>query len=171
MREASTGPVETGKAIDLSGKQFLVVDDQLVMRNLVCGILRSFGTSRVREAADVESALTLLTAKGARFDCVISDIVMSPRNGLELAKAIRVGYANLRHDIPIVLLTGVADSSFVKLAVDLDVNGFVVKPVSPQGLASRLNQIFTKPPRIKPPQAYGHVIVTVDSAMPRAASA
>jgi len=153
-------------AIDFSNRHFLVVDDQLVIRSLVVGILRSFGQPRVQDAADARTALAILARQGETIDCVISDIVMVPESGLELARLIRTGQAGVRRDLPIVLLTGMAESAFVRAAVELDVNGFVVKPISATGLAARLSQVFARPIRLKPVANYCTVPVAVEPTQP-----
>ena len=71
----------------------LVVDDHPIMREVVCQILEDAG-HQVRDAGDGQEALRKLSA--ARFDLVVTDIVMPEMDGIELIGEMRRRYPEVR---------------------------------------------------------------------------
>jgi CheY-like chemotaxis protein len=66
----------------------LVVEDEALVRMLVVDILEAAGL-RVVEAGDAESALDILSARGAPFPVLVTDINLgSGMNGIELADTV-----------------------------------------------------------------------------------
>ena len=71
----------------------LVVDDHPIMREVVCQILEDAGHF-VREAAEGHEALRKLSC--ARFDLVVTDIVMPEMDGIELIGELQRRYPDIR---------------------------------------------------------------------------
>ncbi|MEO7600319.1 MAG: response regulator [Opitutus sp.] len=71
----------------------LVVDDQPIMREVVCQILEDAG-HQVRDAGEGQEALRKLSAE--RFDLVVTDIVMPEMDGIELIGELRRRYPEIR---------------------------------------------------------------------------
>ena len=71
----------------------LVVDDHPIMREVVCQILEDAGHF-VREAAEGREALRKLSC--ARFDLVVTDIVMPEMDGIELIGELQRRYPDIR---------------------------------------------------------------------------
>jgi two-component system chemotaxis response regulator CheY len=140
--------------LNWSSLRFLVVDDERLVRTVVVRILQSFGCVDIAEAGSAEDALPHLTGQVKTPHCVILDIKMAPVNGIELALMIRSDPRINRHDVPIIMLTGHAEESLVKAAMLLDVNGFVLKPVSRAMLASRIQFALRSGPRIDSRRTY-----------------
>jgi CheY-like chemotaxis protein len=67
--------------------KFLVVDDDKVMMMFVVNILNRLGAGEVREAANGKSALAMV--ESFRPDVVLSDIHMSPMDGIEFVRQLR----------------------------------------------------------------------------------
>jgi CheY-like chemotaxis protein len=122
----------------LLNKRVLVVDDQEMVRMVVAHLLREMGAADVQGAGGVPAALDLC-ARG-RVDLIISDIEMEPLSGLHLLKAIRSGTSRARHDTPVMLLTSHSGMSIVRKAIELDADGFVVKPVRPVQLEAKVEE-------------------------------
>lgn len=130
--------------LNLANKTFLVVDDETFSRTIVANMLRSLGTGNLFQAKDGEEALDLLAGEGKAADCIIADFNMPLMNGLELLKAIRIGTRGIRRDIPFAMLTGHSDRELVGLAIQLDVNAFLIKPVSKKALVTRTQVLLTE---------------------------
>ncbi len=77
----------------------LVVDDSLVDRRLVGGILAHSGDLQVEFASDGEEALQRIAALAPHL--VLTDLVMPGMTGLELVSEIRQRFAN----VPVILMT------------------------------------------------------------------
>jgi PAS domain S-box-containing protein len=77
-----------------SGNALVVEDDELV-RGLVCSVLDNAGM-KVREAATVEAAKSIAAELGSELDLLVADIVMPRMSGTELYKELSESYPNLR---------------------------------------------------------------------------
>lgn len=128
---------------DLSNVKILIVEDNKHMRQLLLAVLRALGIRSTREAENGEEGLDLL----ADFlpDLVICDWEMPGLDGPGFVKAVRRGKDSANPFVPIIMLTGHADASRVLAARDLGSNEFLVKPMSPQALYSRLMRIIGEP--------------------------
>ncbi|WP_333795318.1 response regulator [Hyphomicrobium sp.] len=96
----------------------LVVEDEPLLRFTLAMELNQAGL-RVREAASVDEAETVLAA-GARIDLIVTDIELAgSRSGLELAQAVRSLHPHIRvivvsANTPEPDITGIADAFFGK---------------------------------------------------------
>jgi CheY-like chemotaxis protein len=122
----------------LRNKRILVVDDQEVVRMVVAHLLRDMGAAEVVNVSSVAATLDLL--RRGRFDLIISDIEMEPLSGLHLLKRIRSGATAARHVTPVMLLTSHSGMSIVRKAIELDADGFLVKPVRPAQLEMKVQE-------------------------------
>jgi len=91
--------------------------------------------------------------------CVITDFSMPNGNGLELTKAIRGGKTAIDRSTPIILLTGYADTFVVHAALQLDVNAFVVKPVSQKTIKDKVTRVLTVHIDIKEAKEYSNLVL------------
>jgi DNA-binding NtrC family response regulator len=79
----------------------LVVDDEDLVRKLVCEMLKR-GGFKVLEADNAAKALELCRDKKSEIDLVLTDIVMPNTDGFQLAYGIYQLYPNIR----IMFMTG-----------------------------------------------------------------
>jgi len=89
--------------------------------------------------------------------CIITDFNMPKSNGLELLKAVRAGETSVPRDTPVILLTGYSDDFVIAAALELDVNAFIVKPVSRKTLQEKLKRVLRSKIDLKAPEAYKQV--------------
>jgi DNA-binding NarL/FixJ family response regulator len=130
---------------DLDGLSALIVDDDLVYLEMVEGMLGMLGITKVVRADSGENAILAMRSETHVTDCVICDCRMSRGNGLQLLQAIRLGRVkNLRPDSCFILLTSEGDKEIVKTAQQLDVSGYLVKPVSVEKLREALTKARTR---------------------------
>jgi CheY-like chemotaxis protein len=128
-----------------TASRFLIVDDEVMIRDLIARVLRSFGCRHIDQAKSAEEALPYLFGERQAPDCVILDVAMTPTNGLDLAFTIRFDPRVVRHDIPIIMLTGRAEERLVEAAKLLDVSDFILKPASRAALMTRIDRVLTSP--------------------------
>ena len=82
----------------------LVVEDESVVRHLICSVLNMAGY-RCTEAADGEEALDILSRAGDDMPTIgLLDLSMPKMDGVDLAGAIKSNYPG----IPLVAVTGTA---------------------------------------------------------------
>ncbi len=147
---------------------FLIVDDVRLCRLSVLGILQNLGCKNTYFASNGLEALNVLEDNSKPVDCVISDFKMPEMNGLQLLKSIRTGKNSIRRDLPVAMLTGFGDESLVGLAIQLDVNTFLLKPANKGTLVRRLENILeedlTKESWLREPQEYEKIDVNTPVA-------
>ena len=135
-----TGVVSPTRIPRLTGIRLLVVDDDQEATEALRALLKSLGAD-IQVAGSAERALEILSEQ--RPDVVVSDIGMPGRDGLSLAREIRVreqrsGDARL----PLVALTAYGR---VEDKVEIFAAGFdshVVKPVDPAELAAVIKSVI-----------------------------
>jgi PAS domain S-box-containing protein len=92
-----------------SGATILLVEDERPVRSTVRRLLERHGY-HVLEAGNGQDALTLVTARQAEIDLVLSDMVMPGMGGMELADRVR----GLTPRIPVVLMTGYTEEAITR---------------------------------------------------------
>ena len=142
--------------------RLLIVDDEIFVRRLVRRMMSALPFAQIEEADDGARALRKL--KELKPDLIISDVNMEPMNGLELLKQIRTGRAEVRRDVPVILLTGETDQSVLGHAVALDANAFLPKPIGPGPLGERVQRCFDDPIVVKDIAVYEKITVTEEVA-------
>lgn len=115
----------------LPGVRVLLVEDNPELAYTTAGLLESLGCD-VRRFDNADQALEVLKTDAARFDIVLSDIVMGgAADGIELARRIKTDHPAL----PIVLMSGYSDSLDRALALGVTV---LTKPCSPDALLAAM---------------------------------
>ncbi len=113
---------------------YLVVDDSPINLKWMANILQSIGPCDIEEASDGEEAIERLRDVGHDINAVITDLRMPKMNGLELLREVRLGRTDAPQSIPFFVVTGYAERAFAGLALGLDVDAFLARPVKKQAL-------------------------------------
>jgi DNA-binding response OmpR family regulator len=158
VSEGGTGDTVAAAPIDLANIRALVVDDSDFVRDYLAGALADLGVGQVASAADAEAALGLLERQS--FELVLTDVVMGPISGLELARRIRAGDTPLDPFVAIIVMTSFTETDILGSAILLDVNGFLTKPMSHAQLNDKLHQALTEDFPVRPAIAYRHIDVS-----------
>src|ERR1035437_297089 len=124
----------------------VIAEDSPPNRKILAHLLDKLGFNVVVCENGQEAWTALNDGKHPRVVAVISDIMMPMMDGIHLLRNIR-GQENLAH-LPVVLVTAVSDKESIAHAKHLDVNGYILKPVTFQGVTSKLQQLF--PTRVFP---------------------
>lgn len=119
-------------------KTILFVEDSPTMRRIIANSLRQVGFEDIIEAENGVDALEKL--EGREIDLVVTDWNMPEMNGAELVKTLREmpAYA----EVPIVMITTRGMKDDVMTAMKLGVNGYIVKPFTPEILQEKLKSII-----------------------------
>jgi putative two-component system response regulator len=141
----------TGKETSTQGspETLLVVDSDPVGRQLFRGVLKA-ARYRILEAADVLEAIAIL--RNEKVDLVITDLVLRDLSGLDLCRKLRAERSTRL--IPILVVTSVQTIESEIAGLDSGASEFLVKPISPMALRTRLRAML----RTK------HVIDSLDEA-------
>ncbi len=131
-----SGPKKTpGRSQNASRHTVLVVDDDANVRSSIRRLLEKLGY-HVTEAADADSALTLIGSATTPTDLVLTDIVLQGMSGRELAVRLSIEHPTVR----LLLMSGYsADTMRLK---EEEVAKFLHKPVSLESLAKRVASVL-----------------------------
>jgi len=119
-------------------KTILFVEDSPTMRRIIANSLRQVGFEEIIEAENGVDALEKL--EGKEIDLVVTDWNMPEMNGAELVKTLREmpPYA----EVPIIMITTRGMKDDVMTAMKLGVNGYIIKPFTPEILQEKLRSFL-----------------------------
>ena len=118
--------------------KILVVDDSAAMRKIICAALAktAYGKERIVEASNGKEGFDKFVDD--QFGLILSDWNMPEMDGLEFVTKVR----RVDKKVRIIMIT--TEGSFGKMeeALDAGLDGYVVKPFTPEALERKINQIF-----------------------------
>lgn len=115
-------------------RKILVVDDDWRMARSLVDILNSEGY-KAEEVHSVEDAERRM--QGIAFDCVLSDIRMPDRSGVDLVRTI----SDEQPGTPVILMTAYASDDLVQDGFTEGVAAVLTKPVNIRRLLNRLSRL------------------------------
>jgi signal transduction histidine kinase/DNA-binding response OmpR family regulator len=130
----------------LAGKRLLIVDDSETTRHILTQLARSWGMSP-RAAGSAREALDWLRA-GATFDLALLDAQMAQMGGVPLAIAIRQLAGG--RDLPLVLLTSLAQRELDSDGLQVGFAALLTKPLRAGTLRTTLKSLFEPKARVEP---------------------
>ncbi|HEY8667877.1 MAG TPA: response regulator [Tepidisphaeraceae bacterium] len=119
-----------------SSETLLLVEDQDVVRRLICRILRQQGYS-VLEASHGHEAIDLSSRHGGEIQLMITDVIMPEMSGGELARRL----SPIRPGMKVLYVSGYADSQVLQQGVD-DLENFLQKPFTMDDLTGKVREIL-----------------------------
>ncbi len=114
----------------------LVVDDEPIVREVVCSYLEREGY-RTLEAGDGDEARSLLERDEPTL--VVLDLMLPGTDGLELCRWIRSCSA-----IPVIVLTARGEEADRIVGLELGADDYVTKPFSPRELVARVKTVLRR---------------------------
>lgn len=114
----------------------LVVDDHANIREPLAKYLEQNGY-RVTAAASGAQAYQILNKSA--IELVVLDILMPGENGLDVCRRIRE-----TRDIPVILLTAVADDMDKIIGLEVGADDYVTKPFNPRELLARIKVVLRR---------------------------
>ena len=121
-----------------SNVSILIADDVAVVRELHKNMLRDLGFNNFTDARDGADAIELATAHN--FEIAILDIDMPKFSGLEVLDKLR----SITKDIFVIIVSGAGTTENVKAAMELGVDGFLVKPYSRRKLEDIVSKYHSR---------------------------
>jgi DNA-binding response OmpR family regulator len=115
----------------------LIIDDEPNLRRSLGLILQLAGYT-ITTAANAAEAIQLLQA-GA-YDLAFLDIKLPDQNGIQLLPKIK----DLYPDMPVLILTAHATLDTAIEAVRLGARDYLLKPIDPENILSRVNSILSE---------------------------
>jgi CheY-like chemotaxis protein len=129
---------ETLKSFHHFKGRVLVAEDNITNQQVTLNILRKLGLYADAVANGVEAlkALEILP-----YDLVLMDVQMPEMDGFEATRRIRNGPSAVRNSqVPIIAMTANAMQGDRAKCLDVDMDDYVPKPISPQSLADVLHK-------------------------------
>ncbi len=121
----------------------LIVEDNQHMRTLLRSLLNALGVMNVLEASNGEDAFALLRDK--QPDLILTDLSMTPMDGLAFAREVRMSKASPNPYIPIIMVTGHTERHRIEAARDAGVTEVLAKPITAGNLFQRIGEIVDRP--------------------------
>jgi signal transduction histidine kinase/ActR/RegA family two-component response regulator len=138
--------IESGpRAINLSGKKILVVDDVMTNRAVVRITLNETGVEII-EAKDGMQALEIVTRLTGEIDLILMDISMPKMDGYEATRAIRALDTDWARAIPIIALTAHTFKEDVDAALEAGMDFHLGKPMNSTTLLSTIARYLSESP-------------------------
>jgi len=122
----------------LPEKRVLVVDDEQIVRDSCERALTDAGYS-VRTVGSGRDALT--ACRSERFDVMLTDLKMPEMDGLEIARAVRKEFPDVR----VVIITGYPSRDSARRAESLGIFDYLEKPLSPERLSEATAEALARP--------------------------
>ncbi len=132
VEERTLEPVSGGS------ETILVVDDEPVVLDLACDILRVYGY-RTLTAHDGEEAIGVYEDRTTEIDLVLLDLTMPKLGGVDCASKLKA----LNPDVRLIASSGY--SAHAKDMLTDRVNAFVPKPYGPEELARTVRSVLDDP--------------------------
>ena len=120
----------------MSGRTVLVVDDEPMLRNLLCRLLRMEGYE-VLEAEDGQTALEVCAKENP--DLVLLDVMLPARDGLDV-----LGELRRTSDIPVILVSALAEEADRVTGLKMGADDYVTKPFSAAELSARVESVLRR---------------------------
>lgn len=121
-----------------SNKTILIVDDEQIIRNVLKRKLEQTTAFKVHTANDGQQALQTFDAE--HIDLVISDLLMSEMNGIELLRNLK----QRRPEIPVIIITGYGTLDDAIEAIHLGAEDFIKKPFDINEVIETIEKTFRK---------------------------
>ncbi|HMA51640.1 MAG TPA: response regulator [Magnetospirillaceae bacterium] len=141
----------------LDGRKVLVADDEPFNLSIIVRMMRDLGCYELTAVATGGEALQALDGVGKKFNLAVLDFNMPGANGLQILKQLRTGTLPVPRETHVMMLTGSSDFGLVGAAMALDVDAFIIKPVSQQAMAARLEKVFGQKTELKSPEDYSKI--------------
>jgi two-component system chemotaxis response regulator CheY len=140
--------------VKLEALKILLVDDNHHMRVLLTEILRAVGITHVFEAGDGAEALQTLRTQPV--DIVMTDLAMSPLDGIDFVRLLRNAPDSPNPMLPVIMITGHLTVKRIWEARNAGVNEFLAKPITARGVLERLQLVIDHPrPYIRTDDYFG----------------
>jgi DNA-binding response OmpR family regulator len=130
--------------------KILVVDDDPDILEALTVILESQGYQVVTARDGVEGLANL---KAEKPDLMILDLLMPKMDGFAVCKELQEPRWSKYREIPILILTSVREEASrrryeLETGLELDVDDYVEKPISPDTLLERVGKLIKKSQRV-----------------------
>ncbi|MBR1397189.1 MAG: response regulator, partial [Selenomonadaceae bacterium] len=137
QNEAGTKP-----ELDFSNMKLLLVEDNMVNREIASLILTEYGFMLDTAENGKEAVNKVAASKPGDYQAVLMDIQMPVMNGYEATKAIRALNNPELANIPIIAMTANAFKEDIQAAKDAGMNSHIAKPIDIPQMLETLTEVL-----------------------------
>jgi two-component system sensor histidine kinase/response regulator len=170
-----TSPLAIVPSAELTGRRVLIVDDNESNRIILHHLVTGWGMED-DQAQDAASAIALIeqqAGKGKSYDVAIVDMLMPGKDGLQLAKELKVHPAGSL--VRLVILTSLIQRGHAELARQAGFLAYLTKPIRHDQLSNCLRTVLGMPELVgertlttvaapAPPLITRHTLAEIESA-------
>lgn len=135
------GPPMINKSEKRGSETVVVVEDNVMVCNLACSILKKNGY-KVIEVLGAEECLRTLANQHSAIDLLITDVIMPKMNGRELYERLALTHPGLK----VLYMSGYADNVISVHGVLEEGVHFIQKPFSVEVLSSKVREVLDNSP-------------------------
>jgi two-component system, OmpR family, response regulator len=117
-------------------QRILIVDDDDEIRSLLGQFLMNHGFVAEVAASGAEMDTRL---RGGRFDLLLLDVMLPDEDGFSLCRRVRQD-----HRIPIIMLTGAAETTDRIVGLEIGADDYVTKPFDARELLARIRAVIRR---------------------------
>ena len=137
QNEAGTKP-----ELDFSNMKLLLVEDNMVNREIASLILTEYGFMLDTAENGKEAVNKVAASKPGDYQAILMDIQMPVMNGYEATKAIRALNNPELANIPIIAMTANAFKEDIQAAKDAGMNSHIAKPIDIPQMLETLTEVL-----------------------------
>ena len=124
--------------LDASGKNILIVEDNAINMEVICGILERTHASIVSTWSAEEAISLFEQSDEHEFDMILMDIQLQGMDGYGAARSIRSMDRDDAMEIPIIAMTADVLAQDVNKAIKCGMNSHILKPIDVEELFTKL---------------------------------
>lgn len=127
--------------VDYSSAKVLLVDDSPHVVQILQALLAQLGFGHILTASGVDEAFSIIERDA--LDLVITDYMMTPKNGLDLVRKVRDTTSLGNRHVPILMLSGLVGDDFERDAKLAGVSAVCSKPIGVEQLLSQIVRLVS----------------------------
>ena len=135
-------PAQPATASSTGTETILLVEDEAIVRDLVCEILKESGYV-VLSATSGADAMKIIDEQADPIDLLITDVVMPEMSGPELANILR----RARGEMSVLYMSGYTDDAVLVRQGLPENSAFIRKPYTPQQFLQKVRETLDAAPR------------------------
>ncbi len=132
--------IDQSRPANIAELGVLVLDDDQVIVDVVCQVLKVMGIGNIYRLTNPLKALDMIAEGLIGIDLIICDLIMPDADGLVVLRQVR----EVKPDLPFMMLTGDSTSQSVQGAMQSKVSAYVVKPFTVDALQKNITTLITR---------------------------
>ncbi len=121
----------------MGNETILVVEDEFMVRELVCDSLRTNGYT-ILEASNGNEAIEIFSKNSQKIDLILTDVIMPTMSGRKMVEILQKNHPG----ITALYMSGYTDDAIIKHGVLEPGMAYIQKPFSPKALIQKVQEVL-----------------------------